>query len=176
MNSRPPRSLLPRLALAALIALAAPTAHAADAAAKAKKPAGSGKTLLKVEVSPPSQLFIDNKPHGTTGKAKTIELTPGRHIVRVVHKKDEHEEQVVLKKGETTEYGWKFEDDAPAKQPKEEKAEEKSEEKPAEEKPAEEAKPEGSAEPTDPAPANPPRSKGKKAPKKDPLDGIDAPK
>jgi hypothetical protein len=152
-------------------------------------PKKDGRTLLKIQVDPPSKIFVDGKPRGA-GKSKTIELSPGAHIIRVVHKKDEHEERVILKRGETTEWSWRFEDAAPPKAapaadgpegdgaPRDDAPPDSA---PANGDPAPELSPleklqqQGSGEPRDPPVENPRRGAKHKAPKKDPLEGIDAP-
>ncbi len=75
-------------------------------------PPGDGKTQLKVEVQPDGAVFfIDGKKKGTGAKKVTLTLPPGRHTVKVVHKGDEHQEDVHLKKGEVKLFTWAFEDD-----------------------------------------------------------------
>jgi hypothetical protein len=147
------------------------------------KPVPEGKAMLKIDVEPASQVFVDGKSKGTL-KQKTIELKPGTHVVRVVHKKDEHEDQVVLKSGSTTEFSWRFEDEKAKPPPTQEEQVGEGNEETAEkggttppvvpegDKPK---LPEKKAEPGDQAPEKPMPKQGK-LPKKDPLEGIDAPK
>jgi hypothetical protein len=162
--------------------LAASLLFATSAAADGKKPPKppSGKTILKLDIEPPSNVFIDGKARGSSTKFKQVELSPGAHIVRVVYKRDEHEEQVILKKGEVSEYHWKFEDAEPKKPPPPPEGEEK-------EGATEDGKPKGigadepavddkPARPADPAVETPaPKGKGK-VQRKDPFEGVDAPK
>jgi hypothetical protein len=59
-------------------------------------------------------VFLDGKRVGDGTKVRTVTVTPGRHAIKVVHKKDEHQESVSVKKGETKHWQWAFEDDRPA--------------------------------------------------------------
>lgn len=96
-------------AAAAMLALSA--SALAQKSAKAEK-GGSAKLVLKV--SPPdTEIIVDKAPRGTAAKVKEIALPPGKHVVSLKHKGDEHEDQVTLKKGVATTFEWKFEDDRP---------------------------------------------------------------
>ncbi|MHB8878202.1 MAG: hypothetical protein ACYC8T_31285 [Myxococcaceae bacterium] len=70
------------------------------------------KTQLKLEVNPDAAVvYVDGKKKGTGAKDITLTLTPGKHLLKVTHKGDEHQEQVVVKKGEVRTWQWAFEDD-----------------------------------------------------------------
>jgi hypothetical protein len=78
----------------------------------APKPA---KTQLKIEVKPAATVvYVDGKRKGTGAKLITLVTTPGRHHIRLVNGKDEHQDVVSLKQGETKKWTWAFEDDRPA--------------------------------------------------------------
>ena len=80
------------------------------AAAKPK-----GKTQLQLAVKPAgAQLFIDGKPMGKVGENRVIDVTPGFHVIHVVHKGDEHEERVNFEAGRKTIYTFEFDDAVPA--------------------------------------------------------------
>lgn len=109
--------LLPFALLVGTSLLLAPRAHARE-----KLPPGQSKLLLKV--APETTVVeVDGKRRGTAAEVKELLLPPGPHIVHLVHGLDEHEDQVVLRKGAVTSFEWKFEDDR--KQPP--KAEEPAE-------------------------------------------------
>jgi hypothetical protein len=75
---------------------------------------GGKKATLVLKVGPdPTEIFVDEKKKGTSDKVHELSLDPGPHIVKLVHNGDEHEDQVILKKGTTTTFEWKFEDDRP---------------------------------------------------------------
>jgi hypothetical protein len=79
--------------------------------ASAPKPAQ--KTQLKIEVKPSSTVvFVDGKRRGT-GAKPVILAVPGRHVIKLVHGRDEHQEMVAVKKGESRTWTWAFEDDRP---------------------------------------------------------------
>jgi hypothetical protein len=74
----------------------------------------SKKTQLKIEVKPAAAVvYVNGKRLGTGARTLRVK-EPGRHTIRVVHKKDEHQEVVFLKKGEAKVWSWAFEDDRPA--------------------------------------------------------------
>jgi hypothetical protein len=87
------------------------------AASLATTPAPAGtKSFLKIEVKPETAvLFVDGVRRGTGAKPHTIRVEPGRHDLKVVNKGDEHQEQISVKKGETKQWSWAFEDDRPQK-------------------------------------------------------------
>jgi PEGA domain len=77
-------------------------------------PAKSTKTQLKIEVKPASAVvYVDGVRKGTGAKPIVLTVTPGIHNIRVVHNKDQTTEVVRIKKGETLNWGWVFEDDRP---------------------------------------------------------------
>jgi hypothetical protein len=103
--------------MAHMIALGLALAVALSGAPKASAPK---KTQLKIEVKPVSAIiYVDGKRRGTGAKPITLPIEPGRHTIRIVHNRDEHQEVVVVKKGETTNWSWAFEDDRKAAQPAE---------------------------------------------------------
>jgi hypothetical protein len=70
------------------------------------------KTQLVLEVKPAEAIvYVDGKKKGTAAKAITLTVTPGKHVIKVTHKGDEHQEEVVVKKGEVRTWQWAFEDD-----------------------------------------------------------------
>jgi len=90
----------------------------AVALAGAPKASAPKKTLLKIEVRPASAIvYVDGKRKGTGAKAMSLPVEPGRHTIRIVQGRDEHQEVVSVKKGETTNWSWTFEDDRKAGQP-----------------------------------------------------------
>jgi len=71
------------------------------------------KAVLKIEVKPAAAvIYVDGKRKGTGATVHTLTLNPGPHTIKIVHKKDEHEEVVAVKPG-TMSWGWVFEDDRP---------------------------------------------------------------
>jgi hypothetical protein len=86
-----------------------------DAGAKA----GTTKLLLKVGPED-TEIWVDGQKKGTAEKVKELSLTPGPHEVVLKHHGDERSDQVVLKKGATTTFEWKFEDDRPKPNPTDE--------------------------------------------------------
>ncbi len=79
-------------------------------------PAKSTKTQLKLDIKPAAAVvFLDGKRVGDGSKERTVTVTPGRHALKVVHKGDEHQEMISVKKGETKQWKWAFEDDRPGK-------------------------------------------------------------
>lgn len=84
----PPRMLT--LALVSSLVVAAPPA------------------ILEVHLEPPdSVLFVDGKKKGSS--PVTVKLTAGKHILRVEHKGDAHEEEIIVKAGEKKTWKWAFE-------------------------------------------------------------------
>lgn len=83
------------------------------------------KTQLRIEVKPESAvIYVDGKRKGTGAKVHTLTVQPGRHMIKVVHKKDEHAEPVMVKKGELTHWKWEFEDDRERRKEAEERRKE----------------------------------------------------
>jgi hypothetical protein len=71
------------------------------------------KALLKIDVKPAAAIvYVDGKRKGTGATVKTLTLTPGPHTIKIVHKKDEHQEVLAVKPGPMS-WGWSFEDDRP---------------------------------------------------------------
>ncbi len=95
---------------------------------------------LTIEVKPANcVVMVDGKKKGTGAKPIVVKLPAGRHVVRVTHKGDAHEEDVVVKPGEKKTWKWTFEDDG-ATAPKKD-AEKAGGEKPSEAAPVEGDKP-----------------------------------
>ena len=114
-----------------MFAIALAVAVALSGAPKAAPPK---KTQLKVQVKPDTAvLFVDGQRKGTGAKVHTLTVEPGRHMLKVVNKGDEHQEMVSIKKGETKNWEWAFEDDRADKKKSAESAETPSEEAPASE-------------------------------------------
>jgi hypothetical protein len=84
-------------------------------------PPGNGPTRLRLEVKPVSAvIYVDGKKRGTaTDKPLLITVTPGHHQIKVTYKKDSSEEPVTVKKGETLNWKYEFEEDQPKKPPPE---------------------------------------------------------
>jgi hypothetical protein len=98
-----------------MIALGLALAVALSGAPKSSAPK---KTQLKIEVKPAAAaIYVDGKKRGTGAKPITLTVEPGKHTIRIVHNKDEHQEVVSVKKGETTNWSWAFEDDRKTTQP-----------------------------------------------------------
>jgi len=88
------------------------------ALAGAPKGASAKKTQLKIDVKPAaSTVYVDGKKKGTGGSVHALSLPPGPHTIKIVHQRDEHEEMVTLKPGETLNWKWAFEDDKAEKAP-----------------------------------------------------------
>jgi len=76
------------------------------------------KTQLKIEVKPASAVvYVDGKRQGSGAKPIVLTVSPGKHTIRIVHNKDEHQEVIAVKQGETTKWAWAFEDDRKPTQP-----------------------------------------------------------
>lgn len=89
-----------------MIALATAVALAFAAA-----PAKSTKTQLKIDVKPAAAVvYVDGQRKGTGAKTILLNVTPGNHTIRVVHKKDQTTEVVRVKQGQTLSWGIEFED------------------------------------------------------------------
>ena len=66
--------------------------------------------VLTIDVSPEGvEIKVDGKKAGTSGKLIVMKLKAGKHLVRLSHKGDAHEEEVALKAGEKKTYQWAFE-------------------------------------------------------------------
>ncbi len=71
------------------------------------------KTQLKLEITPAtSVVYVDGKRRGTGGKlTRAFTVEPGRHTLKLVNGRDEHQESISVKKGESKVWQWAFEDD-----------------------------------------------------------------
>ena len=88
------------------------------ALAGAPKGASAKKTQLKIDVKPTAAtVYVDGKKKGTGATVQKLTLDPGQHTIKIVHQRDEHEEMVTLKPGETLNWKWTFEDDKSAGAP-----------------------------------------------------------
>jgi hypothetical protein len=98
--------------------------------------ASEKKTQLKIEVKPTSAVvYVDGKRQGSGAKPIVLTVSPGKHTIRIVHNKDEHQEVIAVKKGETTKWAWAFEDDRKPTQPAQPDEESPSKESPTKEVP-----------------------------------------
>ena len=72
----------------------------------------AGPTELIIEVKPAGvEVKVDGKKAGTSGaKAIVVKVKAGKHVVRISHKGDSHEEEVAVKAGEKK--TWQFEFDS----------------------------------------------------------------
>jgi hypothetical protein len=78
---------------------------------------------LTIDVKPSGvEVKVDGKRQGTSGKPIVVKLKPGRHVVRLSHKGDAHEEEVALKAGEKKTYQWAFESGSAGAPPTDEEA------------------------------------------------------
>jgi hypothetical protein len=85
-------------------------------------PAKSTKTQLKIEVKPTSAVvYVDGQRKGTGARPIVVNVTPGRHAIKVVHNRDSTTDVVSVKKGQILNWGWTFEDDAAEKKAAKEK-------------------------------------------------------
>jgi len=101
-----------------VISFALAAALLAPATALAKGKADAGGCKLKLDVGPPdTEIWIDGQKKGTAEKLKELSLSPGNHEIVLKHKGDERSDQISLKKGATTNFQWKFEDDRPKPPP-----------------------------------------------------------
>ena len=77
--------------------------------------------VLTIDVKPEGvEIKVDGKKAGTSGKDLVMKLKPGKHVVRLSHKGDAHEEEVSLKAGEKKTYQWEFEGAKPGAAPTDE--------------------------------------------------------
>jgi hypothetical protein len=80
-------------------------------AAAAKKE----RTQVELNVKPPgAQVFIDGKAVGKASAGRVVDVTPGFHVIRLVYKRDEHEERIKFPANQKTTYTFEFEEEAPA--------------------------------------------------------------
>lgn len=72
----------------------------------------AGPTQLVIDVSPPGVVVkVDGKKVGVSGeKPLTLKVTAGKHVLRLEHKGDSHEEEVPVKAGEKKTFVLKLED------------------------------------------------------------------
>lgn len=65
---------------------------------------------LTIDVKPEGvEVKVDGKKRGVSGTPLVLKLKAGKHVVRLSHKGDAHEEEVSLKAGEKKTYSWEFE-------------------------------------------------------------------
>ncbi len=82
---------------------------------QAAQAAKKERTQVELNVKPPTaQIFIDGKAMGKASAGRVIDVTPGFHVVRLVFKRDEHEERIKFPPNQKTTYTFEFEDEAPA--------------------------------------------------------------
>lgn len=92
-----------------MLALALATAVALSGA-----PSTAKKTQLLLEVKPESVvIYVDGKRKGTAGKVRTVKVTPGTHLIKLVNGRDVHEEPVTVKSGQSLTWKMEFGDDKP---------------------------------------------------------------
>ncbi len=119
---------------------------------KVSKPAKNVVTGIKFEVIPVENTvaFIDGKKIGEVSKIDVLPVKPGKHLLKLVHNKDEVEVEVVVANKQILNFKYAFEDsgkgiggfseeekeDSSSKK-KEESEVEKTEEKSKTEKPSE---------------------------------------
>jgi len=79
----------------------------------------AGPTQLTIDVKPEGvAVMLDGKPAGKSGDKPIVKkVKPGKHVVRLSHKGDAHEEEVSVKNGESKTYAWAFEGSAPSAAP-----------------------------------------------------------
>lgn len=82
----------------------------------------AGPTQLTIDVKPEGVVvMLDGKPAGKSGDKPIVKkVKPGKHVVRLSHKGDSHEEEVSLKNGENKTYAWAFEGSKPTAAPTDE--------------------------------------------------------
>jgi hypothetical protein len=87
--------------------------HIALALVLAAAPKGNAKaSQLKFDVKPATAvIYVDGIKKGTGASVHQLKLAPGRHIIKIVNRRDEHEEELTLKPGQTVAWSWTFEDD-----------------------------------------------------------------
>jgi hypothetical protein len=74
-------------------------------------PAKSTKTQIKIDVKPAAAIvYVDGQRRGTGAKPIVVDVAPGVHKIRVVHKKDESTDVVRVKQGQILQWGISFED------------------------------------------------------------------
>lgn len=79
---------------------------------------GAGPAVVTIEVKPPdSEVLVDGAKKGKGDKPIVVKLKAGKHVVRVVHKGDAHEEELEVKAGEKKTWKWEFTGVEPSKGP-----------------------------------------------------------
>lgn len=69
----------------------------------------AAQASLTLEVKPEESVVkVDGKKVGTGAKPITLKLNPGKHVIRVEHKGDATNDEVVLKSGEKKTWKWEF--------------------------------------------------------------------
>ena len=90
-----------RWVVPAVLALAA-----VPAAAKAK-----AKAQLVLQVTPAgAELFVDDHAMGKASAGRSVDVTPGFHVIRLVYKGDEREERIKFEPGKKTTYSVQFDE------------------------------------------------------------------
>jgi hypothetical protein len=75
-------------------------------------------TRLKLDVKPETcVIYVDGKKRGTAAKPLLVDVTPGKHAIKVENGKDSVEDVAVVKKGDTLTWTYEFTDDRPGKSP-----------------------------------------------------------
>ncbi len=88
--------------------------------------APSGPGTLTVEIKPASSvLFVDGKKRGDGSKPIVLKLPAGKHQLRVTHKGDAQNDEIVIKAGEKSTWKWEFEGPPEDAKPEEKPAEKK---------------------------------------------------
>jgi len=79
---------------------------------KSAKPAKNVVTGIRFEVIPVENTiaFIDGKKVGEVSKIDIVPVKPGKHTIKLVHKKDEVEVDVVVVKKQILDFKYAFED------------------------------------------------------------------
>ena len=93
------------LILPLALALAAPLLHGTAHAAPKKEKVKPGEGIITWRVSPPDAvIFVDGAKIGTAATAKPFKTKAGMHVVKVQVGKDEAEEPVEVRAGESIEF------------------------------------------------------------------------
>lgn len=79
---------------------------------RSPKPAKNVVTGIRFEVIPVENtiIFLDGKKLGDASKIGVVAVKPGRHLVRLVHNKDEVEVDVVVANKQILDFKYAFED------------------------------------------------------------------
>lgn len=93
----------------------------ATAAKKEKKEKPKTEGIITWKVAPETVIiYVDKKKIGTAAKAQPFKAKAGMHMIKLVWGKDEAEEPIDVKAGESVEFQYTFEDSgkpAPAPDP-----------------------------------------------------------